>query len=136
MREDLMVAYRNVYTTCHSQMEAWEKTRKQPAPRFYISPKRAYLMLSNMVQGDFSKVDALPSLKRQMFYDLFNIVNELSQKKEFIGKSLWFLCQFAVAKPAPEFYISVEALKKAIICSKKYGKEYHHKQIFGKQSHH
>ncbi len=132
MREDLMTAYRSVYASCHSQMEAWEKTRRQPAPRYYVSPKRAYLVLSGMVQGDFTKVDALPCLKRKMFYDLLADVNDLSQRKEFMGKSLWFLCQFVVTRPAPEFYISVEALKKAITCSKKYGKNYHHHQIFGK----
>lgn len=132
MRRDLFNAYRKVYTTCHSQNEAWIKTALQPAPRFYVSPKMAYEKLRRMVRGDFSEVDAMGAGKRRMYYELFQRLDKLSQQKEFIGKSLWFITTFLVSQPAPEFYISIETVRKVINCGKKYGEYYHHKEIFGK----
>lgn len=132
MRKDLFDAYRKVYGSCHSQEEAWEKTIKQPAPRFYVSPKRAYHVLINMVKGDFGQVDSLPALKRKMYYDIFENVNRMSQKTEFIGKSLWFICQFAVSMPAPEFYISTQVVSTIINRGRRFGLYYHYEEVYGK----
>lgn len=134
MRKDLIEAYRHVYASCRSQEEAWQKTALQPAPRYYISPKRAYHVLIEMVKGNFGVVDVMPQMKRKMYYDLFREVQSMTQKTEFIHKSLWFICQFAVSHPAPEFYISIEALRKTINCCRKYGIQYHHKEVFCKSS--
>lgn len=134
MRKDLAEAYRHVYSSCRSQEEAWNKAVCQPAPRYYISPKRAYHIMIEMVKGNFDVVDVMPPKKRKMYYDLFNVVQSMTQKTEYIGKSLWFICQFAVSSPAPEFYISVEALRKTINCCRKYGVSYHHKEVFPKRS--
>lgn len=87
-----------------------------------------------MVKGNFAVVDVMPQKKRKMYYDLFLVVQSMTQKTEYIGKSLWFICQFAVSSPAPEFYISVEALRKTINCCRKYGVQYHHKEVFPKRS--
>ena len=134
MRKDLAEAYRHVYASCRSQGEAWRKTILQPAPRYYVSPKRAYHVMIDMIKGDFSVVDGMPAKKRKMYYDLFQNVQDMTQKTEYIGKSLWFICQFAVNSPAPEFYISTEALRKTINCCRRYGLQYHHKQVFSKSA--
>lgn len=125
MREDLLRAYREVYVTCRSQKEAYLKTVKHPANRFYITPKQAYDRLRLMVRGDFSEVEKLRPTQRRMYYDLFEKLNAMSQRKEFIGKSLWFICPFLVSQPAREFYMSVESFKDIFPNLKKYGKEYH-----------
>ena len=127
MREDLMNAYREVYIKCHSQREAYTKTVQHPAPRFYITPKRAYNALVLMVKGDFSEIDALPSYKRKMYMELFEKLQQLSQRKEFIGKSLRFICPFLVIQPASEFYISANTFKDIFPSMKKHGKKYHFK---------
>lgn len=127
MREDLMKAYHEVYTKCHTQLEAYIKTVKHPAPRFYITPNRAYNMMSLMVKGDFSQVDSQDPLKRKMYYELFDKLNLLTQRQEFMGKSLWFICPFLVSQPASEFYISVNTFKEIFPSMKKHGKEYHFK---------
>lgn len=132
MRRDLLSAYRQVYTNCHSQKEAWIKTARHDAPRFYVSPKTAYNVLRYMVRGDFTVVDAKSPREQRMYYELFRKLDKLSQQKEFIGKSLWFITPFLVSQPAPEFYASIETVRKAISCGKKYGEYYHHKEIFGK----
>lgn len=127
MREDLMNAYREVYIKCHSQKEAYMKTVKRPAPRFYVTPKQAYCMLRQMVRGDFSKVEMLAPQKQNMYMELFGKLQQLSQRQEFIGKSLWFICQFLVSQPASEFYISAETFKDIFPSMKKHGKDYHFK---------
>lgn len=133
LREDLMDAYRDVYSRCLSQQEAWRKTATHSAPRYYVTPKCAWEKLRFMVRGDTSAVDKMERLRKQMYYDLFNKLQEMSQQKAFLGKSLWFICQFLVTQPAPQFYISTEALRKSLRLSKKYGNNYRHAEIYPKR---
>lgn len=123
-RDDLMKAYRAIAPTCHSQQEAYEKVVKSPAPRYYVSPKQAYRKLEKMVVGDFSTVDNMKPNKRRMYYSLYDKLMEMSQKKEFLGKSLWFICQFLVSEPAPEFFIKPKNMMFIFNYCKRYGKSY------------
>lgn len=128
-REDLFKVYREVYTSCRSQNEAWEKVLRHQAPRYYITPKQAHQMLSPMLRGDTSHIDKLKPHVRRMYIDMFDDLKAMSQKKEFIGKSLWFICQFLVARPAREFYITRDQLRSTFYDCKRYGKEHHHAEI-------
>lgn len=123
-RDDLMKAYREIAPNCHSQQEAWEKVVHSPAPRYYVSPKRAWDILRRMAVGDFSKVDSMKPIRQKLYYTLFNRMDEMTQRKEFVGKSLWFICQFLVSEPAPEFFIQPSNLKFIFAYYKKYGKNY------------
>lgn len=133
IREDLMEAYREVYVHCHRQGEAYEKTVTHAAPRFYITPKQAYRVMRRMVRGDFSKVEKMCPLKQKMYLELFGKLQEMTQKKEYMGKSLWFICQFLVAQPASEFFISANTFKDIFPSMKKHGKEYRFKDTRGKR---
>lgn len=128
MREDLLMAYRNVYATCRTQKEAYQKTVRSPAPRFYVTPKQAWERLRHMVVGDFTEVDQLNELYKKMYYELFEKMQILSQRKEFFGKSLWFICQFLVSQPASQFFITPETFSDIFQSIRKYGKEYHFKE--------
>jgi len=134
-REDLMKVYREVCTHCHSQHEAWIKTINHQAPRYYVSPKQAHQMLSPLLRGDYSMLSKLKPHIRQMYEDMFVELQRMVQQKEFIGKSLWFVCQFLVARPAPQFYISETHMRITFNACKKYGKEYHHSDVYGKKRH-
>lgn len=123
-REDLMMAYRDVAPRCHSQREAWIKVAAHPAPRYYVSPKQAFEKLRKMVMGDTSTVDVMSEPRRRMYYSLFNRLQELSQRKAFIGKSLYFMCTFLVGEPAPEFFLSPRTVEDIFSNCKRYGKEY------------
>jgi hypothetical protein len=59
-----------------------------------------------MVRGNFDHVNMMLPLRREMYYSLFNVVMELSEKRAFIGKSLSYIMAFAVIQPAPRFFIS------------------------------
>lgn len=123
-RDDLMAAYRQVCGKCWTQREAWQKTAESPAPRYYVSAKEAHEKLRRMVVGDTSIVDAMSERRRRMYYSLFAKLQILSQKKEMIGKSLWFMCPFLVTQPAPEFFVSADTVKEIFRNYKLYGNDY------------
>lgn len=80
-----------------------------------------------MVKGDFSELENFSNLKRNMYLELFEKLQQMSQKQEFMGKSLRFICPFLVTQPASEFYISVDTFKDIFPSMKKYGKNYRFK---------
>jgi hypothetical protein len=65
-----------------------------------------------MLDGDTRITDKMPIRKRKMYEELYERVLEAAQRREFIGKSLWFIIPWVVSQPAPEFYLSVEQMKK------------------------
>jgi hypothetical protein len=81
-----------------------------PAPRFYVTPKQAYQVISPMVKGDFEMVNILNPLRRKMYRELFDVVMRLTEKREFIGKSLLYIMPFAVTQPASQFFIRPHSL--------------------------
>ena len=106
MQVDLIEAYKQVYGTCWTQRQAYERMVLQPAPRYYVTPKQACSVISHMMRGDFEFVNMMMPLRREMYYSLFDVVVKLSEKREFIGKSLSYIMKHAVAQPAPKFFIS------------------------------
>lgn len=107
MKEDLMKVYREVSGKygCRTNSEAWEEVVRHPAPRFYVSSRRAHQRLSAMRRGDMSSLEKLSPLKREMYEDLFEVVRRLWQKKPYWGRSLNYVVQFAIQEPAKRFYI-------------------------------
>lgn len=123
-REDLMMAYRDVARACHKQEEAYEKVARHPAKRYYVSAKQAFEKLRKMVTGDFSEVDSMEEPRRRLYYNLFEKLNEMSQRKEYIGKSLYFICSFLVIEPAPEFFITPCRVRDIFCKYRKYGRDF------------
>lgn len=110
MRADMIKAYCKACEGSWTMQEACAKAVLMPAPRFYITPKQAYNVISTMVKGDFEMVDLYPPLKRKMYYELFDVVMRLTEKREFIGKSLWYIMPFAVIQPASQFFYKPHSL--------------------------
>jgi hypothetical protein len=110
MQEDLIKAYCKACDGSWTMEDACAKAVKMPAPRFYVSPKTAYLIISPMVKGNFEKVDLCNPSRRRMYYELYKVVLKLAEKREFVGESLWHIINFAVTQPAPEFFVSPHSL--------------------------
>ena len=68
-------------------------------------------MLAPMVRGDFERVNFMLPLRRRMYYSLFDEFVKLAEKPMFCNKSVWFIVQHAVVRPAPEFFISAGRCK-------------------------
>lgn len=132
-RDDLMEAYREVAASCWSQEEAWRKTAKHPARRYYVTAGEAYDRMRRMVVGDMSKVDAMTDCRRRMYYSMFEKLQEMIQRKEVIGQSLWAICQTLVLQPAPEFFISPRTVRYIYSNYKRYGKDFRHSEVYGKK---
>lgn len=130
MRDDLMKTYREVFSKCRTQKEAYAKTVKQPAPRFYVSPKHAYEIMRLLVSGDTSVLEKMGNTRRRMYQDMFGILLKMMQKPEYTGKSLWFICQFLVIQPAPEFYFSVSSMEDLFALYRRYGRKFHHDDVY------
>lgn len=111
-QDDLIKAYNKVAYQSWTQEEAYRKAVKLPAPRYYVSPKQAAQVLAPMVKGNFEKVNNMREHKRKMYYSLFQKVMKMSEKRAFIGKSLFYIVKFAVIEPAPEFFTSLHTLTK------------------------
>lgn len=103
---DLIAAYKAVAPFCWTQKEAHERMVKQPAPRYYVTAKRAYQVILPMMRGDFERVNLMPPSRRRMYYCLFDEVVKMMEKPAYYNKSLKYIMQFAVTRPAPEFFLS------------------------------
>lgn len=111
MYQDLMTAYKRVAPSCWTQYEAYCRMVKEPAPRYYVTAKQAYQVIARMVRGDFERVNMMLPLRRRMYYTLYDEFVALCEKPSFYNKSVWFIIQHAVERPAPEFFISPERAK-------------------------
>lgn len=110
----LMKTYNEVVGTgyCETQQEAYEKTVHHPAPRYYVNARWACQVLSPLIGGDFTSLKKLSAIKQDMYISLLNEVVTLSSQRNFIGRSLYYVVQFAIQRPAPRFYISAETMRK------------------------
>jgi hypothetical protein len=103
---DLMRAYRKVAPSCWTQKEAWEKTIKEKAPRYYISTAQATHILLPMINGDNRRIEKCSNpCHRRMYYSLWARVKELSQKRAYMNKPLNYIVSFAIGMEAPEFFV-------------------------------
>ena len=114
MYDELMKVYCHVCreSGCRSQKEAFELTVSHPASRFFVDPRRAYQNIYPMLRGDYSRIEKMKPLRREMYKALYDIVIRLSQRRHFWGKSPYHIVKFAVLEPAPRFYIGVEKMRK------------------------
>lgn len=114
MYDELMKVYCKICREyeCRTQAEAFERTVRHPASRFFIEPRRAYQNIYPLLRGDYSRLEKMRPLRQEMYKGLFDIVMKLSQKRQFWGKSPYYIVRFAVMEPAPRFYIGVENMRK------------------------
>lgn len=110
----MMTVYRGVLREYdfRTQAEAFDRTVRHPASRFFIGTRRAYQNIYPMLRGDYSRLEQMKPLRQEMYKALFDVVMRLSQKRQFWGKSPYYIVSFAVLEPAPRFYIGVEKMRK------------------------
>ena len=114
MYDELMKVYCKVLREfdVRTQTEAFERTVRHPASRFFIETRRAYQNIYPMLRGDFSRIEKMKPLRQEMYRALYDVVMRLSQKRQFWGKSPYYIVKFAILEPAPRFYIGVEKMRK------------------------
>lgn len=112
MQADMIKAYCTVLKEhqCWTYEDACSKAVKLPAPRYYVTPKQAHMVISPMMKGDFEMVNLMMPLRRKMYYSLFDTVVKMTEQRQYADKSLWHIMKFAVLQPAPEFFIKPHTL--------------------------
>lgn len=114
MYDELMKVYCKVLGEhdVRTQTEAFELTVRHPASRFFVESRRAYQNIYPMLRGDYSRLEKMKPLRQEMYMALYDVVMRLSQKRQFWGKSPYYIVKFAVLEPAPRFYVDVEMMRK------------------------
>lgn len=114
MYDELMKVYCKVLREfdVRTQTEAFERTVRHGASRFFVEPRRAYQNIYPMLRGDYSGIEKMKPLRQEMYKTLFNVVMRLSHKRQFWGRSPYYIVKFAVMEPAPRFYVDVEMMRK------------------------
>lgn len=132
MMRDLMQVYREVVVDCPigtTQTEVYQLVVQHPAPRFYIDPRAAHAVISPMMRGDRSVLERMKPLKQQMYRDLYDKVMELSQRRGFWKKKLYYILREAVLEPAPRFYIDTTRMGQIWRCKYEENRKQCYKRI-------
>ena len=95
-----------------SVLDAARYLCRHPAPCFYISPEQATLLIGRILDG--RGIGNLSASQRRMVLQLFvDYKNYLSQHPETKSSRVRILNEL-VDNPAPEFYMTEEAVRKII----------------------
>ena len=92
-----------------SLSNAAEWVRRQPAPCFYISSKRASILVG-MIQSGVSLLNQGYNMRR-MAWQLFRKYKEYRKENPDTDLSRERILELIVDSPAPEFYLSAEAVR-------------------------
>ena len=115
-RRDMMEAYKKVGARGMTAAQAYALTCKQPAPRYYVTRKQAYQVIAKMLKGDFSEGKKMRDNRRKLYASLFDTTIRLMKKRGFAKKKLYYIMQYAVLEPAPEFFCNWRTFQKIFQC--------------------
>lgn len=90
--------------------EIFTRAAMSPASRFWVSEKRALIVISRMFKGD--RILSMNSKKKEMFYEIFRRVK--ATRDEEPGITLTEAIFRAVNSPAPEFYLTPKSARAMI----------------------
>lgn len=114
-RHDLLEAYNNdkCAPVALKQWQAYDHAVKSKAKRYYVTPKQAFQVLAPLIKGDFTAFNKRTNNDRKrMYISLLETTLKLIDKRQFKGKSLFYIMHFAVLQPAPEFFCNWRTLQK------------------------
>lgn len=94
----------------HSHNEALQAAISSPADRFWVSVFQAYRYVLLYKKGQLPTSET----KRKLVEDLYKEYEKLARRPTFAGCSTFFIVQFAVGMPAPEYYMSFRTARRII----------------------
>lgn len=95
-----------------SMRAAGEWIAKQPAPHFYISPESASFLVGRIING--KSLSNLHSQQRHLVRQLHHDYLEYLQSHPTTTKSRVQIMNELVDRPAPEFYMTGDAVRRAL----------------------
>lgn len=120
---ELMKSYRASIerSTFIRRDEVLKATVNSPASRFWVSERRAAIVIARMIKGD--KLHYMRPLKREMFQEIYR--RFLLLKDENPNASILHLVSLVVAQPAPKFYLEPGSAKVIISKNRKRRFKFH-----------
>lgn len=115
---DLMRAYEIYMEQCPyiRMSELYRTIVDMPASRFWVSDKRAAVVVSRMEKGDI-RLDRMHRLRAEMYGEIYRRVCELRTDRPEL--SILEACAEVVEQPAPKFYLDPRTAKTLIWKGKK-----------------
>ncbi len=112
--DDLMRAYDEYFSTCRyiRMNEVYSAIVNMPSARFWVSEKRAGVVLYAIMRGENVLQNMRPT-KREMYEEIYSRTMRL--RKENPHLSVEELCATVLCQPAPKFYLAPGSAK-AIVC--------------------
>jgi hypothetical protein len=89
-----------------SVIDVYRRVANSPKRRYYVGAVSAYRVLSRAKRGDWSRIDAMPPLKREMYRSLYAICTKLERSGYHCGDNFLTIVSLAVSHPAPKMYTS------------------------------
>lgn len=98
---DLIRVYTSYIEKCDfvSLKDVYQVVAESPAPRFYVTAKRASIVIAQMQQG----LSCGNPLKDEMYREIYRRCLKL--RKQHPKWTMYQLCEVVVQQPAPKFYI-------------------------------
>lgn len=90
--------------------ELFTRAAMMPASRFWVSERRAMIVMSQMLKGD--RLTTMNPKRREMFYEIFRRVREILDLNP--GITLTEASFRVVNSPAPEFYLTPKSARAMI----------------------
>lgn len=85
--------------------QAIRKAIKSPTSHYHVSLYETYREILNIIHKREPSRHMKP-MRRKQIADIYKKYCELASKPTFKGCSVFFIVQFAIAEPAPQFYLS------------------------------
>lgn len=90
--------------------EVFTRAAMSPASRFWVSEKRALIVVSKMMKGD--RIVSMNPKKREMFFEIYRRVKRIYDEEP--GITLTEATFRAVNSQAPEFYLTPKSARAMI----------------------
>lgn len=110
--KELLRAFRNQLSNLGELplRELFDRASHSPASRFWVSERRAMMVMSKMLKGD--NLSSMNPKRREMFQEIFRRVKRILEEQP--GISLIEASFRAVNSPAPEFYLTPQSARTMI----------------------
>lgn len=111
---DLMNNYVKIISNYEGDInpvDVFQRLVDTPAQRFWVSPERAAIVISQMDKGD--DLSTMGSTRREMFQEIYRRVQEL--KRLHPNMSTRQLAINVIMQPAPKFYLTPSSAR-VIVC--------------------
>ena len=124
MQKDVYAKYKTVVSNgVKTEREAFEKTQKMPSKRFWVSPNQAYKICMAIHKGDDSVFVHMPKYRVDMFQEIYRRFLEQRNKIMFRGRKLYAIMPYLISQQAPQFYISIDTIRKIVYKQRKKQRE-------------